>query len=211
MITAATEGIPRVLVLSSRPLRGAAVSRVLARTPRRCAPTDDARGADVLLLVDPGPDDWEKARATDRPAVVLVDHEPSEGELLELVEAGACGVLPKDCEIDALFDALERVAGDDTAFARRHVRALANALARRARLASRAPVVLTKREDEILSAISAGLSVKQTAQRLCISPRTVENTQRMLYRKLGVRNRSQAVARGLETGLLDAPSDARPS
>ena len=50
--------------------------------------------------------------------------------------------------------------------------------------------------------IDAGLSVKQTARQLGISPRTVENTQRVLYRKLAVRNRAQAVATAYRLGLL---------
>ena len=61
-------------------------------------------------------------------------------------------------------------------------------------------VVLTDRETQILVAIADGLSVKQTALQLGISPKTVENTQRPLFRKLGVRNRSQAVAKAIETG-----------
>ena len=81
-------------------------------------------------------------------------------------------------------------------------RRLVDALQVRGRREFDDPASITGREHDILAAIEAGLSVKQTAQRLDISPRTVENTQRLLFRKLGVRSRSQAVARALEAGLL---------
>ncbi|MGE0308582.1 MAG: response regulator transcription factor, partial [Acidimicrobiia bacterium] len=59
---------------------------------------------------------------------------------------------------------------------------------------------------DILNCVEEGCSVKQTARSLGISPKTVENTQRHLFKKLGVRNRSQAVARAHALGLLPRSS-----
>jgi DNA-binding CsgD family transcriptional regulator len=65
----------------------------------------------------------------------------------------------------------------------------------RLRLADRAPPPgLTVRERQILASIDRGESVKQTARALGISARTVENLQHRLFRRLGVRNRAEAVA-----------------
>ena len=44
--------------------------------------------------------------------------------------------------------------------------------------------------------------MKQTARDLGIAPKTVENLQGRLFRKLGARNRAQAVARAHALGLL---------
>ena len=43
---------------------------------------------------------------------------------------------------------------------------------------------------------------EQTARQLAISEKTVQNIQSRLFRKLGARNRAQAVARAHELGLL---------
>ena len=51
---------------------------------------------------------------------------------------------------------------------------------------------------EILSAISAGLSNKAIAKRLAISQHTVKFHIESLFKKLGVRTRAEAVAKGLE-------------
>src|SRR6266705_5344358 len=67
------------------------------------------------------------------------------------------------------------------------------------RAAGQAP---TPREREILVSIDRGESVKQTARALGISVKTVENLQRRLFRRLGVRNRAQAVAAAHARGLL---------
>jgi len=66
------------------------------------------------------------------------------------------------------------------------------------------PVVLTRREHEIVSAIGAGYSTKQIARLLGISVRTVDNLQGKLFRKLGVHSRTAAL------GVVGAQATARP-
>jgi DNA-binding NarL/FixJ family response regulator len=72
--------------------------------------------------------------------------------------------------------------------------------------------VLTSREIEILEIVGVGLTVKQVASRLGLSPRTVEAHLAKLYRKLGVRNRVQALSRAASLGLVEigphAPSSS---
>ena len=50
----------------------------------------------------------------------------------------------------------------------------------------------------------------QTARVLGIAPKTVENVQTRLFRKLGVRNRSGAFAVADAFGLLPATAPSRP-
>jgi DNA-binding CsgD family transcriptional regulator len=56
------------------------------------------------------------------------------------------------------------------------------------------PVPLTPRERELLELADRGLSTKQTARLLLVSAKTVENTWRHLYGKLGVHGRAEALA-----------------
>jgi DNA-binding CsgD family transcriptional regulator len=66
-------------------------------------------------------------------------------------------------------------------------------------LAERAAgVLLTPREIDVLSAISAGASNKAIARELGISLHTVKFHIESLFRKLGARTRAEAVAKGLE-------------
>ncbi|MFM9108622.1 MAG: ATP-binding protein [Chloroflexota bacterium] len=63
--------------------------------------------------------------------------------------------------------------------------------------------LLSPREREVLRLLAAGRSDPEIAERLFISPRTVESHCARIYRKLGVDNRTQASLEGLRLGLLD--------
>jgi DNA-binding CsgD family transcriptional regulator len=74
---------------------------------------------------------------------------------------------------------------------------------RLAREGSEVRASLTPREHEILVLISHGLTMRQVATRLGISPRTVETHVAKVYRKLEVRSRVQAVSRAVSLGLVE--------
>jgi two-component system, NarL family, nitrate/nitrite response regulator NarL len=61
---------------------------------------------------------------------------------------------------------------------------------------------LTKREIEVLSGMSYGRSNAQIGQELFLSEDTVKTHARRLFRKLGAKDRAQAVAIGLRRGLI---------
>jgi LuxR family maltose regulon positive regulatory protein len=62
---------------------------------------------------------------------------------------------------------------------------------------------LSDREQEVLALIAAGLTNREIADTLFISPETVKKHTGSIYSKLGVRGRTQAVASARELGLLD--------
>ena len=61
---------------------------------------------------------------------------------------------------------------------------------------------LTERELEVLRLIAGGLSNREIAQQLVVAVSTVKSHINHLYGKLEVKNRTQAVARAQELGLL---------
>jgi two-component system, NarL family, nitrate/nitrite response regulator NarL len=63
--------------------------------------------------------------------------------------------------------------------------------------------LLTPREVEVLAALSDGLSNKQAARRLGISPHTVKFHVEALFRKLDVGTRAEAVAKGLRRQFFE--------
>jgi DNA-binding NarL/FixJ family response regulator len=126
--------------------------------------------------------------------------------VFDSIRAGADGFLEKTEGIRYVADALRRVARGDRVFTPEHERvalAALGRLARKARQSSDALDDLTPRELEVLRHLGAGLSVKQVASRLHVSPRTVETHLSRLYRKLGAQNRVQALSRAASLGLID--------
>lgn len=64
------------------------------------------------------------------------------------------------------------------------------------------PPVLTRREVEILEYATLGLSAKEVAQHIDISPRTVERHLENIKLKLRAKNRTHMVACAVREGLL---------
>jgi DNA-binding CsgD family transcriptional regulator len=62
---------------------------------------------------------------------------------------------------------------------------------------------LSPREAEVLALASRGLPVRRIAERLTISPATVKTHLEHIYRKLGARDRTAAVATALRAGLIE--------
>lgn len=68
---------------------------------------------------------------------------------------------------------------------------------------------LSSRETEVLTLIAEGMSLSDIAQRLTISLATVRTHATNIYRKLGARNRSHAIALALRRGLIALGDDGR--
>jgi LuxR family maltose regulon positive regulatory protein len=64
------------------------------------------------------------------------------------------------------------------------------------------PEPLSDREVEVLRLIATGLSNADAGRKLFIAPSTVKKHLENIYAKLGTRNRTQAIARAREAGLL---------
>ena len=69
---------------------------------------------------------------------------------------------------------------------------------------------LTPRELEVLGLMKQGLSNRQIAQDLAISLGTVKNHVEHIIAKLGVSDRTQAVVRALELGILGLSEERGP-
>jgi DNA-binding NarL/FixJ family response regulator len=70
--------------------------------------------------------------------------------------------------------------------------------------------VLSRREREIVSLMAGGATNAEIAELLFLSAHTVKDHSTSIYRKLGVRNRAQAVMRAEISGLLlDNPPGAQ--
>ena len=62
---------------------------------------------------------------------------------------------------------------------------------------------LSPRELEVLAYAGQGLSVREMAVEMTVSPATAKTHLEHIYRKLGARDRSAAVAAGLRAGFIE--------
>lgn len=181
---------------------------VLVRQPGPVADTHWARwhrGPIVAVLVDPVPQDWDLVAELSVPAILVHSKPLDPPELAEALASGASSLVPADRIDDHFLSVLRMVGQGYLVVDSMPMRPLIGAV--RARWDERAPgrlelPELTARESDILESLSSGHSIRQTARALGIAPKTVENVQTRLFRKLGVRNRSGALAVADAFGLL---------
>jgi len=159
----------------------------------------------VAVLVDPTALQWEQIGDFEG-GVLAVLSRATDDEVVNAVQRGADAVVDAVDLADHLPYAVQVVRSGGVVLSPSQAAAVAAAL-RRADLDAGKPR-LSKRESEILQLISQGHSVKQTAIELGIAPKTVENLQGRLFRKLEARNRAHAVARAYELGLIEEPAPA---
>jgi DNA-binding NarL/FixJ family response regulator len=120
--------------------------------------------------------------------------------IIAAVEAGAAGYLLKGAPREEVFTAIRTVAAGGSLLAP----VAATAVLRRVRgeAAADARPSLTPRERSVLAHLGRGLGNKQIAAALGITERTVKFHMSAVFAKLGASNRTEALARALQTGLL---------
>jgi DNA-binding NarL/FixJ family response regulator len=132
------------------------------------------------------------------------------------IQAGASGFLLKDARPAQLVEAIQVIAAGDALLAptvtRRLLAQFAQTLPAGQASIPAALTELTARETEVLRLLASGLSNAELAQRLFVSEATVKSHISSLLRKLGLRDRVQAVILAYETGLITpGPGAADPA
>ena len=138
--------------------------------------------------------------------VLVLTAREEERYVIELLQAGAMGYLPKTVALDELLEAIRSVARGESvlppAIASVVVRHLAGQLPGESKASP-----LSDRELEVLELAAQGLTNREIAKRLYISVRTVEAHLTHVYNKLGVASRTQAVVSAIQRGLIRPGTD----
>lgn len=127
-----------------------------------------------------------------------------EAHVIRAVEAGARGYLLKDTTPEEFVRALRMVYEGGAPLSPQIARHLLKRFAPTPARSTAEPEVerLTSREIDILTRVSQGFSVAETAQATGISHHTVTAHIKNIYSKLSVRNRVEAVNRARQQGLI---------
>ena len=134
------------------------------------------------------------ARAPEIRVVVLTTYE-SDASILTAIEAGASGYLLKAAPQEEILAGIRSVARGEVALAP----SIAALLVRRVKTPA---VSLSARETEVLGLVAQGLSNPAIAKRLFLGEATVKTHLLHAFEKLEVNDRTRAVTKAMELGLL---------
>lgn len=149
-------------------------------------------------------------RGLNIPVIVLTMYADDE-YAVSAIRAGAKGYLLKNSRSDEVINAIRLAAAGGSAIDP----ALGAVLMREfQRLLNRTPnesrQQLTSREQQFLELLVKGHNNRQIATELDLAESTVKNNLSVLFQKIGVRDRTQAVLYAISNGLVSPPSDMRP-
>ncbi len=124
--------------------------------------------------------------------------------VVQAIRAGASGFLLKDVRPVELVDAIRVVAAGEALLAPSVTRRLLDRFALAVPDDRTPPALdaLTERELEILRLVAQGLSNAEIAERLVVGETTVKTHVSAVLRKLGLRDRVQAVIAAYDAGLV---------
>lgn len=146
----------------------------------------------------------ELSGADHRPAVLILTTFDDDEDVLAALREGAQGYLLKDVTLDGLIEAIRTLA-DGGRYIQPAVSAgLVQRLATGSERREPPPVeALTEREVEVLRLMAAGWTNREIAAGLHLAEGTVKNHVSSVLLKLGVRDRTRAVLRALDAGLVE--------
>ena len=179
-----------------------------------------------LVLMDvrmPEMDGLEATRAVKQKypgtSVLIVTMHENPDYLLEALKAGAAGYVLKDSSSESLIAAVRKVIEGESPLNRKLATELLRKLADETKESARKtapgnqsvrlPYPLTPREIEVLKLMALGQTNREISQNFVISVGTTKNHVEHIIAKLAVSDRTQAVVRALEWGIIDFPSESR--
>ncbi|HEX7962157.1 MAG TPA: response regulator transcription factor [Terriglobales bacterium] len=137
------------------------------------------------------------------PTIMLTTFD-DDAALLKGIHLGARGYMLKDVSLQKLTEAIRLVADGGSMISPVVTERLLRGV-------SGAPLpaddgydaeMLTSRENEIMRLMTGGYSNREIAEALCLSEGTVKNHVSSILSKLGVRDRTRAVLKAIEKGLI---------
>lgn len=136
--------------------------------------------------------------------IILVTTFDDDETFFRAIQAGANGFLRKDSSLAELTSCIDKVMSGERVFRPSVTRTARSGLeALQPQFESLdLPEPLTKKEAEVLSLMTAGLSNKEIAESLGVTEATIKTHASTIFAKLGVRDRVRAVLKGLEIGYI---------
>ena len=163
---------------------------------------------DIVLLDEEMPvmDGWETLKVINRKypniRTILLSNTKNQSSIIKAFKSGARSFISKCSEMDELVDAIIGVHENGHYFNDSHSQSFFNSIIADVNLPIITNDVLSSREREILELICRGLSTAEIAQKLFISPRTIEVHRRSINTKTNSSSIVHLVLYAVKNGII---------
>jgi len=138
--------------------------------------------------------------------IILISSEVSKEYIAAGIKAGINGYLPKDSSKEVLIDAIHSVMKGERYFSPEVTSLVFQDFYLKEKdgkgLPRKKTKELSKREEEVLTLIASGRSLREAADELFISVKTVETHKQHIQDKLGLKNTAQLVKYAIDNKLI---------
>jgi len=139
--------------------------------------------------------------------VMIVTMHSKVDYIAKAFQAGATGYVVKESTSDRLIQGLEAISkGEyfmDSSVSHKVVKRLLKSSRNDRKITDASYDTLTPREQEVMALLAEGLSAKKVAERLFVSPKTIENHRSRIMNKLGLHSSHGLVRYAARIGLID--------
>jgi len=138
--------------------------------------------------------------------IIALSMNGDEAYYYKMIHAGAKGFVLKQAGSEELEEAIETVMAGNNFFSPELMKNIIMNMAKAKKVESKSEtkyIKLTDRENETLQLICTGISIKDIATQLFISPRTVEGHKARIMEKLGASNSSNLIILAIKYKLIE--------
>jgi two-component system invasion response regulator UvrY len=124
-----------------------------------------------------------------------------EETILGMIQAGAKGYITKNSDPEKLIDAINTLHEKGVFLPENLSASLFSGIQNNV-LSKQPPVLLNEREKQFLSLLCQELSIKEIAEKMFLSPRTIEDYRKLLAKKLNVKGKTGLIIYAVNNGLM---------
>lgn len=163
-----------------------------------------------LVIIDPLADGYFSAQTSTKikkayPAqkVLIISDIEHPREVIGILEKGVQGYLTRQCDEDEIIHAIFSIAKGEKFYCNKVLDIILNKEFD-AEKEDCEPTTLSERENEVTAMIASGLTNKEIAQKLHLSPHTVHTHRKNIIKKLGVKSVSELTVYAMNVGLIES-------